>query len=126
MALPVTPNTTCDIYRAGNNPPAAPDVAGVRCNLKPDWRGGMEAGDRAGLTAASVWTHIMEVETSVDIRDNYAGALATNLSDHVWVPDKNGTKFIVVFIERVGRGTAFDYKRAYLDRQAPTWPSDNL
>ena len=29
MALPITGNTTCDVYRSTNSPPAAPDVAGV-------------------------------------------------------------------------------------------------
>src|SRR5262249_44073668 len=29
MPLPIPTNTTCDIYRTGHSPPAAPDVAGV-------------------------------------------------------------------------------------------------
>ena len=35
MAFPIPANTTLDIYRAGNSPPAAPDLAGVRARSFP-------------------------------------------------------------------------------------------
>ena len=126
MSLPVSANTTCDIYRSGNAPPAAPNVAGVACHLRPDWRAGQEQGTRAGLPAGLTWTHVLLVDVSVDIRDRYIGTLTDMVQDSIWVPDKNGTKFVVTFVERVGRGTASDHKRVYVDRAAPTWPTNEI
>jgi hypothetical protein len=42
------------------------------------------------------------------------------------VPDQNGTPFYVIFIEMVNKGTANVVKRVYLDRRAPTWPTNNI
>ena len=126
MTMPVAPNTTCDIYRNGNNPPAAPNVAAVACHLRPDWRAGQEHGDRATLPVGFCWTHVLLVDVSVDIRDAYAGALAFMQQDSIYVPDKNGTGFKVVFVERVFRGQTQDHKRVYLDRAVPTWPTNEL
>jgi len=124
MALPIQTNTTCDIYRTGTTPPAAPAVAGVACLLLPDWSRGQEAGDRA--SASLSWTHVMLIAPSVDIRDMYIGQAAMTMQDSVYVPDQNGTRFSVVFIELVQRGTPNEHKRIYLDRQAPTWPTNEL
>jgi hypothetical protein len=125
MALPIAPNTTCDIYRVGVAPPAAPSVAGVPCFLKADWRAGQEAGDRPGSGALN-WTHVMLVDVSVDIRDVYAGQVAPAPQDSVYVPDQNGTRFLVMFIERVQRGSSQEHKRVYLERQLPVWPTNEL
>ena len=45
MPLPIAPNTTCDIYRVTNSPPAAPDVAGVRCYLGPRGQSTLTTGN---------------------------------------------------------------------------------
>jgi hypothetical protein len=124
MSLPLSPNTTCDIYQTGVAPPADPSVAAVPCHLQPDWRGGQERGDRAA--DALTWTHVMLVDVSVDIRDAYTGHSAHTYQDTVYIPDKDGTAFIVVFIERVQRGGAYDHKRVYLDRSSPNWPTNEL
>jgi len=124
MTLSVRTNTTCDIYRTGTTPPAAPAVAGVTCLLLPDWRRGQEAGDRA--SASLSWTHVMLIAPSVDIRDMYIGQAAMAMQDSVYIPDQNGTRFSVVFIELVQRGTPNEHKRVYLDRQTPTWPTNEL
>jgi hypothetical protein len=42
-----TPNDTCDIYRGGNMPPSAPNVAGVKILVVPRFRN--IRGDFAGL-----------------------------------------------------------------------------
>ena len=126
MSLPVPPNTTCDIYRAGTSPPlSSPAVAGVPCYLKSDWRGGQEAGDRTN-SDADTWTHVMLIDVGVDIRDGYTGLQNQSQQDSVYIPDQNGTRFHVVFIEFVQRGTPNEHKRVYLDRQAPTWPTNEL
>jgi hypothetical protein len=124
MALAIRHNTTCDIYRYPNAPPAAPATAGVRCFLIPDWPRGQDAGDRG--VVALTWTHIMLFDSSVDIRDMYTGQSTMSMQDTVWVPDQNGTRFNVIFVELVQRGTAHAHKRVYLDRQQPTWPTNEL
>ena len=124
MAVPIAANTTCDIYRALNMPPAAPDVAGVPCYLKGDYRGGQEAGERNIST--NTWTHVMLIDAGVDIRDSYTGANSQFQQDAVYIPNKNGTRFHVIFIERVQRGAAGEHKRVYLDRNTATWPTNDL
>ena len=121
MALPQPPNTTCDIYRAGTAPPAAPAVAAVPCVLRPDWTNGRQAS--AGTRD---WTHVLFVGPDVDLRDAYTGAGGATAQDSVYVPGPAGTRFRVVFVERVGAGTAGEHKRAYLDRQLPGWPTNAL
>jgi hypothetical protein len=112
-------NTTCDIYYTGNTPPAAPDVAAAACSLVARFAAGQEAGE--GDTAFQ-WTHLLYLDAGVDVRDNWPSAA----NSRVYVPDKNGTRFDVVFVELVNRGTPARYKRVYLDRQAVTWPSSEL
>ena len=45
-------NTTGDIYRSGNAPPAAPNLGAVPCLLIGDFGPGQLAGPRAGLRKA--------------------------------------------------------------------------
>jgi hypothetical protein len=123
MTLPVASNTTCDIYRTGHAPPSAPDVAGVAGCLKPDYRMGSQNSE--GL-AYRIWTHVLLVDTSVDIRDGYTtastGPSNTLNQDTLYIPDKNGVKYFVVFVEQVrGAGAC---KRVFLGRAAVTWPPE--
>jgi hypothetical protein len=89
-------------------------------------------GHEAAVTQTTYlrWTHFALVPLNTDIRDPYLGGLTgLNVSagqDTVYVPDKNGTKFQVVFVERLNRGTAQDCLRAYLQRTAPSWPTQQL
>ena len=127
MSLPIRPNTTCDIYRNANAPPAAPDVAAVQIALKPDWRGSNQKGFYQ--IAALTWTHIAYMAQNVDIRDKYTGLMTANatVNDFIWIPDQNGTRFSVTFVQVVGLGTAGVHKQVFLDRNpAPTWPTSNL
>jgi hypothetical protein len=125
-------NTTCDVYRNGNAPPAAPDVAGVKCLLTPDFASGHTAALQTTTTVR--WTHTLLVAPTTDVRDGYGpnGAaygeeqLDGTLNDWVYVPNKNGTKFGVIYVERVGLGTPGDVKRVYLVRYQPSWPTNNL
>jgi hypothetical protein len=118
-------NTTCDIYRVGNSPPSAPDVAGVKCFLVPKFSAGHHA--RWGGTAPYNYTHILYVDYTTDIRDAYnAGAIPATM-DTVYIPDKTSkTSWLVVFVERVSRGTGLDHKRVYLRRQGPAWPTNDV
>ena len=106
--------------------PADPDVAGVACFLKPDFIKGQEAGERGGAGNSLTWTHVMLIDTSVDIRDGYIGVSNVMVQDTVYIPNKNGTKFFVTFIERMHRGLPAEHKKVYLDRQLPNWPTNNL
>ena len=119
MPLPMPANNTCDIYRTGNAPPSAPDVAGVSCYLMPFGQSSLMTPD---------YTHVLYVAATVDIRDNFIASTfsAGGNADTVYLPDQTGTPFLVVLVRRYGKGTASDHKRVLLARQAPTWPTDNL
>ena len=112
-------NTTCDVYLDPNVPPAAADSAAVACHLSPDFRGGSE-GSEGDVNLR--WTHVLSCAPNVDVRDSYPN----NPVNRVYVPDKTGTGFDVVFVELVGRGQADKYKRVFLDRRAPTFPTNEL
>jgi len=122
MSLPMTPNTTCDIYRSSRAPPAAPDVAGVKCFLK---------GSNRHSINTLYHTHVLYVDVSVDIRDGWgAGAPGQNVgatADTLYIPNQNSaTTYSVAEVRRIGRGTAVDHKRVYLIRTKVTWPSNDL
>jgi hypothetical protein len=123
MALPVTAETTCDIYRLGNAPPAAPDVAAVPCRLQGDYGRGLEAGKT--MSASYRFHYILLLDLGTDIRDGYNNG-STNDADTVFVPDKNGVMYRVRFVERVGWNTPFDHKRVYLARDATPWPTSSV
>jgi hypothetical protein len=112
-------NTTCDIYIDPNAPPAAPDTAGVPCCLLPQWELGSEHEE--GDTTYR-YTHVLYCASTVDVRDAFPAAPAHG----VYIPDKTGTKFKVVFVEYINRGTPAAYLKVYLERQQPTWPTTNL
>lgn len=118
--LPFPADTTCDIYRAGNAPPSAPNMAGVVSHLVPCFERGREAGE--GEAAALHFTHLLYVELATDMRDDFGEYSVTGNADTVYVPDQSGIPLQVVFVERVGRGGPQECKKVYLDRKLPTWP----
>jgi hypothetical protein len=111
MSFPLPFNATCDIYRNGNGPPSPPDVVGVSGNL---------VGRGVNLKPIDPYTHWIDVPLATDIRAWSPGP------DTIYVPDMTGTPFLVVKVVRVRTGSGNDYKRVYLNRQAPTWPTDQL
>jgi hypothetical protein len=107
-SLPMTPNTTCDLYHNGSpGPPANPDVAGVACFLVTGFR---------NIKVSTVYTHVFLIPLGTDVRDNY-GNTATP-GDTAYVPNKSGTPYAVTFIERVRTGGPYDHLRVYLNRIA--------
>jgi hypothetical protein len=124
MATALPAGTTCDVYRQGRSPPAAPDVAGVAGYLQADYAGRMEAG--AGEAAQYRFTHVLLVDAGADVRDSFWGWAANATADTVYIPDKNGTAFKVVHVEVVGRGSPAAARKVYLDRKLPPWPTNNL
>lgn len=117
-------NTTCDIYRFGNAPPAAPDVAGVPCSLFPR----ITDVPFSKFTAGKAWTHTLLLPFETDIRDGYDGLqFQAGTEDVAYIPDKNGTPFGVRFVDVIGRGTSNKEKRAMVDRRPPpSWPTNEL
>jgi hypothetical protein len=124
MSLPIPTNTTCDVYRSGNNPPAAPDVAAVPCRLEGSYARRMGRGE--GMVAGYRFTHVMLVDPAADIRDALADYNVGANADTVYVPDRNGTPFRVVFVEVRQRGHAAAVRKVYLDRGTPHWPTNEL
>jgi hypothetical protein len=114
-----TPNDTCDIYRAGNAPPAAPDVAGVKILVVPRFR-----NIRHNFSGLWRYTHAIYLPLSADVRDTWNGTGGAG-GDDLYLPDKNGARWTVQFVGRVrpGKGNA-DFKVAYATLQggntAPT------
>jgi hypothetical protein len=116
MALPVASNVTLDIFHNGGGPGGTPDVAAAAGCLLP-------LGNLSTLNNA-LYSHLLLVDLSVDIRDQFGGVAGS--TDNVYIPDKNGTKFTVYLVQRVGQGTRTDHKRCFLLRKLPTWPTNNL
>ncbi|MBM4069626.1 MAG: hypothetical protein FJ271_11845 [Planctomycetes bacterium] len=115
MSLPATANNTCDIYRGGRLPPLTPDVAGVPCVLIPQFEAGQER-ERSGALHCS---HLMIVDLNADVRDRGVPASMNydpGNGDSVYIPDRNGTRFFVVWVERTSWGSLADVKRVYLQR----------
>ena len=119
--MSIRPNTTCDIYREGNAPPASPDVPAVPCCFISCFDIGRERGEKEGQQYR--FTAKMLVPLGTDVRDDFNAWTGTaSTRDAVYVPNRTGTGYKVAFVERVNRGLAGDALCVYLDRLAVTWP----
>jgi len=109
------PNTTCDYFDNGHLPETdSPDLAAVPIFLDGDFmRGNLGIGNLR-------WTHLLQVGGNVEILAADAPA------NRVYVPNKDGTCFEIVFVEVLERGKAGSFKRVYLERKSITWPSEQL
>lgn len=123
MSIPTTLlTTTCDIYRPFGGVLVA---SSVPCRLVPELQRGR--GSHAGSNYL-VWTHRLDVEDTVDVRDGCGRTAGLDFvvygdGDEVRVPGGAGTtRYVVVWVEMVNRGTAVQFKRAYLLRDTPAWP----
>ena len=120
MTLSIPLNVTLDIYRNGSPPPPSPpDVAGVKGHLVQ--RFGNIKPPGSATNPFGTYTHVLYVDIGTDIRDGSTGG-----ADLIYVPNKSGTKFVVVWVARAGRGTAQDAKVVYLTRNQPIWPTADL
>ena len=118
-------NVTVDVYHAGNSPPAAPDLAGVKGFLRASYARRKEAGE--GLTSAVRFSHVLLVNGGTDIRSGEADPFIQPVNaDVVYVPDQNGTAFDVVHVEEIALGTPLSARRCYLNRRSPTFPTTDL
>jgi hypothetical protein len=108
--------TTCDIYRPFGA--GSPTTSNVPCRLTPRVA---EAG------SDPEWSHILDLQPGVDIRDGCtrtAGSSSMTYADgdQVNVPSGGTTRYVVVRVEVVNRGTPAQFQRAYLLRHAASWP----
>jgi hypothetical protein len=107
--------TTCDIHRPfGSVPPLA---GGVACRLSPD----LVRGTVNLAGARLVWTHVLDVQPGVDIRDGCtrtAGSDAIDFADGDEIRGPDGARYVVVWVETVGLGTPLEHQRVYLLRHA--------
>jgi hypothetical protein len=107
--------TTCDIYRPFGA--GSPTTSNVPCRLTPG----------VDQTGSPEWTHTLDVQPGVDVRDGCtrtagSGSMTYADGDEVRVPSGGSTRYVVVRVEVVARGTACQYQRAYLLRHAASWP----
>lgn len=112
--------TTCDIYRPFGA--ASATTTGVACRLVSQLARGRLSG-----SASVQWTHYIDVDSDVDIRDGCSrpsGSCVVTYADgdEVRIPDGSGSRYVVVWVEIINRGTSYAYKRAYLHRHAAVWP----
>lgn len=121
MTLPFAGTTTADVYRWPTVPPASPAVAGLVIQLRGNYQRFLEAGEG---DASEHFTHVALAAPTADVRDDDTGQGRAGNPDALYIPDRSGTRFTVVFVERVGRGTLVDHLRIYLMRGSPTWPTE--
>jgi len=114
--------TTCDIYRPFGA--GSPTTSGLACRLVAD-----VARGRGFQSAANylVWTHYLDLDSSADIRDGCSRSAGSDSiayadGDEVRVPSGGSTRYVVVWVEMVNRGSGQQFKRAYLLRHSAAWP----
>jgi hypothetical protein len=123
MGLPAPTLThSCDIYRPFGD--ATPTTTGVPCRLAP----ALAAGSGKPMVAALAWTHTLDFQPGVDLRDGCSRTTGSNAIDYadgdeVRISDGAGaTRYVVVWVETVGRGTPMQFQRAYLLRHEAAFP----
>lgn len=120
MPIPASQlTTTCDIFRPFGA--GAPTTTGVACRLVPDLANGRGAG--GGL----VWSHYVDLDDTADVRDGCTRAAGVNAvtygdGDELRIPNASGSRYVVVWVELLNRGTSRQIKRAYLLRDTGIWP----
>ncbi len=121
MALPdLAKTTTMDIYRPFGGAVAQENVRIRLLDEQP-------AGRRRTATAVQLqWTHVVECDYTVDIRDSCTRAAGSSDltyadGDDVRIPDASGTRFVVVWVTPVQRGSELAFKRVYLLRHDAVW-----
>ena len=121
MPLPESAKTTTmDIYRPFGGAVAQENVRIRMVDEQP-------GGRRHTATAVQVqWTHVVECDHSVDVRDGCTRAAGSNDltyadGDEVRIPDATGARFVVVWVTPVARGTELAFKRVYLLRHDANW-----
>ncbi len=133
MSLPMPSNVKVDIYRSAS--PATPYALGNAASVSvPGYLQPRVQTGRHGTAQWLKWTHILYLDSKVDVRDAYNSQLDpgrdNTKADTVILNDAtNSTKtaFYVVFVEPALFGTPSAHLRVYLDRFQPaSWPTTAL
>lgn len=111
--------TTCDVYRPFGA--ASPTTTGVACRLVGQF------GRYRAASSTIQWTHYIDVNSTADIRDGCvrvpsAPTVSYADGDEVRIPNGSGSRYVVVWVEVLNRGTGQEFKRVYLHRHAAVWP----
>lgn len=118
MAIPASMlTTTCDVYRPFGA--GAPTTTAVACRLVPR--------PSRDMSLAGPWTHYIDIDDSVDLRDGCGRALGGPAQlyadgDEVRIPNASGTRYVVVWVVMINAGSPHQFKRAYLARDTAVWP----
>ena len=113
------PTTSCDIRRPyGGSIQTEDEPCSIRALRKSD-------AIPPHLANANV-THILCVGPAVDVQDTASNAVSSTSitladGDEVRVPSGGSTVYVVLWVDRVSHGTAFEHKRVYLIRRSVTW-----
>src|SRR5687767_14257566 len=102
-----------DIYRPFGGAAATENV---RIRLLDEQPGGRR---RTATAVQLQWTHVVECDYTVDIRDGCTRAAGSSDltyadGDEVRIPDAGGARFVVVWVTPVQRGSELAFKRVYL------------
>ncbi len=113
---------TCSVYRPFGA--GTPTATNIPCRLVADLSRGRSAS--AGLP---IWSHYLILDESIDIRDGCSRSAGANAityadGDEVRIPDAGGSRFVVVWVEWVNRGTPKAFKRVYLLRHQFAWTAE--
>ncbi len=114
------PNVTYDFFINPHAPPGSnPDTTSTG-HLEAEFE---MATQHSQLDPSFRWTHRMYVQ------DTWPAAPANT----VYIPANGAandatqsTQFKVVFVEVLNRNTPQQYKRVFLYRETPNWPTDNI
>jgi hypothetical protein len=131
MGLPVASNVTVNLYRTAN--PSSVYTLGTLVGTIDGYLSSDAYHGRFGSASWLKWTHVLLVDSTVDIRDAYNSQLDpirnNNLADTVVLTgtEGNNTAYYVVFVEEIARGTSAAHLRVYLDRFLPqNWPTNSV
>jgi hypothetical protein len=121
--VPVPPQllpTTFDVYRPFGA--ASPLGTGHAGRLASAFREG-----RPPVSGQQHFTHVLDCQPEVDVRDGCsrsvgADAILYGDGDEVRIPDAAGSRYVVVWVDVVNRGTARAFKRVWLMRHEAVWP----
>ena len=119
------PNVSYDFYISPNDSPGnAPNILNSPGHLEAEFE---MATQHSQLDPNFRWTHRFYVQDGDDIRDTFPAAPANK----VYIPSNgqagdsgSSTPFLVVMVEVINRNTPQQYKRVFLKRQTPNWPTD--
>lgn len=111
----------CDVYRPFGS--ASPTTTGIPCRIAPR----TDSKSRGIVDETIAWTHMLDFQPGVDIRDGCSRSAGDCVityadGDEIRVPSGSTTRYVVMWVETIGRDTPLQFQRAYLLRHGAAWP----